>query len=65
MVEQQEQHSNTTTSQTHQEQQKPHAHKQVTLAYDAGKVLPFDTPLEHKYAVWAMVKNPQHHHGQQ
>ena len=37
----------------------------MTLSYDSGQVLPFDTALEHKYAVWAMVKNPQQHHHSQ
>ena len=37
----------------------------MTLSYDSGQVLPFETALEHKYAVWAMVKNPQQHHHSQ
>ena len=59
MVEQ-DQHAQPTTQQ--QSEKQHHTHKTVTLSYDAGRVLPFDTALEHKYAVWAMVKNPQQHH---
>lgn len=34
-------------------------HKHIHLLFGPGQCLPLDMKLQHKYAVWAMVKNQQ------
>ena len=45
-------------------QEQKREHKQVTLSYPEGKVLPLDTKLHHAYTVWAMVKSQYPAQGQ-